>query len=316
MATDVSLSRVPCPVCEDGSSVAYSVIDGHPYYACEACGSIHASPGLLDAIDAGNAPVGEYMEEYWEQERVGAEERAAGVSLCRAGEAILYCRRPVQRFLDVGAGPGFLLRNLQSLLDPDGAIFHGVEKFPPMYAERCRNYHEGGIEDLAGTMFDAGVCIEVVEHLTPRMFDGLASGLARVSAPGAFWLFNTGMPGYVRNEDPGYLDPVRRGHIVSYSLAGAARILGRHGFRVGGLPGKSFAFFAEFRPTETIGFDARIYGALEANSALLQRHGLLYHAAFESARSYLYYAGYLERTEWALALQAAADPKHHSGAEL
>lgn len=317
----MNASEVPCAICESGPSRLYAVIDGHPYYACEACGSIHASPALLDAIDAGTASLGEYVEEYWQQERVGAEERAAGVSLCRAGEAILYCRRPVQRFLDVGAGPGFLLRNLQALLDPAGDIFHGVEKFPPAYAEKTRNYHEGGVEDLAGAKFDAGVCIEVVEHLTPRMFDGLAEGLARASEPGTFWLFNTGMPDYVRNEDPGYLDPVRRGHIVSYSLAGAARILGPHGFEVGQLPGKSFAFFAEYRPPSATDFEARIYGALEANAALLQRHGLLYHAAFESARSYLYYAGYLQRTEWALALQseaeaaAAALPARQSGAE-
>jgi hypothetical protein len=311
----LSATRVPCPICKRGSSEAYSVIDGHPYYACEACGSIHVSPALLDAIDAGNAPVGEYVEDYWEQERVGAEERAAGVSLCRAGEAILYCRRPVQRFLDVGAGPGFLLRNLESLLDPQGDTFHGIEKFPPAYAARTRNYHEGGIDGLAGAKFDAGVCIEVVEHLTPRMFDGIAAGLARVSAPGAFWLFNTGMPDYVRNEDPGYLDPVRRGHIVSYSLEAAAMIMEPHGFHVGRLPGKSFAFFAEYQPEAAIDFDERIYRALEANSALLQRHGLLYHAAFESARSYLYYAGYLERTAWALSLQAAAEPTRRSGAE-
>lgn len=297
-------SNLPCPVCGTGTGTLHAVIDGHPYYACGDCGSLHASQALLDAIDAGNAPLADYAADYWERERASAEQRAAGVSLCRAGEAILYCRRPVRRFLDIGAGPGFLLRNLQSLLDPAGDVFHGVEKFPPAYADRGRNYHAGGVEDLPGTPFDAGVCIEVVEHLTPRMFDGLAKGLARVSAPGTFWLFNTGMPDYVRNEDPGYLDPVRRGHIVSYSLEGAARILGPHGFQVRGLPGKTFAFSAEYRPDEALDFDARIYGALEANVALLQRHELLYHAAFESARSYLYYAGYLERTRWALSLQA------------
>lgn len=302
-------ARVPCPVCRGGSSAQHAVVDGHAYYACDACGSLHASPALLAAIDAGNAPVGDYDAGYWENERIGAEERAAGVSLCRAGEAILYCRRPVRRFLDVGAGPGFLLRNLQALLDPAGDIFHGVEKFPPAYAERGRNYNEGGIEALDGPPFDAGVCIEVVEHLTPAMFEGLARGLARASAPGAFWLFNTGMPDYVRNEDPGYLDPVRRGHIVSYSLQGAARILRPHGFEVGRLPGKSFAFYAEYQPQEAPDFDARIYGALEANTALLRKHELLYQAAFESARSYLYYAGYLERTQWALSLQARIEKR-------
>lgn len=305
-----------CAVCGTGTCTPHAVVDGYAYYACDACGSLHAEQSLLDAIDAGNAPVAEYAADYWKRERSSAERRAAGVSLCLAGEAILYCRRPVRRFLDVGAGPGFLLRNLQSLLDTAGDLVHGVEKFPPAYAERGRNYHAGGVEDLPDAPFDAGVCIEVVEHLTPRMFDRMAKGLARVSAPGTFWLFNTGMPDYVRNEDPGYLDPVRRGHIVSYSLEGAARIMGPHGFQVGGLPGKSFAFYAEYRPETAVDFDARIFGALDANTALLQRHELLYHAAFESARSYLYYAGYLERTRWALSLQAelaAAGPAGEAG---
>lgn len=294
---------VQCPVCCVGESGLHAVIAGHPYYCCAQCGSIHVDPQLLAELDAGSAQIGEYGEEYWEQERVGAMERAGGIGLCRVGEAILYCRRPVRRFLDIGAGAGFLLGKLHDLLDPDAEIFHGVEKYPPPYAQRVENFHVGGIESLTGS-FDAGACIEVVEHLTPLMLDGLVAGMAKVSVPGSFWLFNTGMPDYVRDEDPDYLDPIERGHIVSYSLAGLAGIFGRHGFLVGGLPGKSFAFYAEFRPLEEIAFEARIYGALPENTALLQRHGLLYHAAFESARSYMYYSGYLERTRWAQSLQA------------
>lgn len=297
------MTTVVCPVCRAGKSTIHAVIDGYTFYACGLCDSLHIDPATLAAIDAGRAQLGEYAGEYWQQERVGALERAEGIALCRAGEAILYCRRPVRRFLDVGAGPGFLLQKLQELLDPGAEIFHGVEKFPPPYANRGANFHEGGIEALSGT-FDAGVCIEVVEHLTPRMLDGLAAGLARLSAPGSYWLFNTGMPDYVRNEDPRYLDPATRGHIISYSIKGLSRIFGRHGFEVGALPGKSFAFHAEFRPVEQPSYDARIYQALPENTALLQRHGLLYHAAFESARSYMYFQGYLDRTRWARSLEA------------
>lgn len=296
------MMAVECPICLAGESGLHAVIDGYPYYACAQCGSIHIEPGSLAELDAGTAQVGEYAEEYWEQERVGAIERAGGIALCRAGEAILYCRRPVRRFLDIGAGPGFLLKKLHDLLDTEAEIFHGVEKYPPPYAQRVANFHEGGIETLAGT-YDAGVCIEVVEHLTPRMLDGLVAGMARVSVQGSFWLFNTGMPDYVKNEDPGYLDPVRRGHIVSYSLQGLSRIFAPHGFRIGGLPGKSFAFYAEYKPLEDPPFETRIYHAIPANTALLRRHDLLYHAAFESARSYMYFAGYLERTRWAQVLQ-------------
>ena len=277
-------------------------VDGHEYFACGGCGSLHIAPLVLDMLDAGGSLVGDYTEEYWEQERVGAIERANGMSLCRAGEAILYCRRPVRRFLDVGAGPGFLVRELQRLLDPDARIFHGVEKYPPPYAVHCPNLLQGDIRDVEGT-FDAGVCIEVVEHLTPAMLDGLIAGLAGASEPGSFWLFNTGMPDYVRKEDPAYLDPMRRGHIISWSLAGITPYFERYGFVVRELPGRSFGFFVEYQPAESPEYEARFCAPLPENRRLLLRHGLLYQAAFETARSYFYYAGYLERTRWALDLQ-------------
>lgn len=299
-----AINSVNCPVCETGTSAAHTVVDGYPYYLCGQCGSIHIAPEVIADMDAGIALVGEYANDYWEQERAGALERAAGASLCRAGEAILYCRRPVQRFLDVGAGPGFLLCKLQELLDSGAGIFHGVEAFPPPYADYGANFHVGRVDDLDG-VFDAGVCIEVIEHLTPKMLEGLVSGIAAVSAPGSFWLFNTGMPEYVRKEDPGYLDPLRRGHIISYSLQAVSPIFARHGLRVGALPGKSFAFFAEFKPSESPTFDERVYQPVAENVALLRRHELLYHAAFETARSYLYFAEYQERTRWALSLQSA-----------
>lgn len=295
---------VKCPVCLEGSSALHGHIGGQDYFTCQACGSIHIDPEVVAEIDAGVSLIGQYTETYWQQEKKSALDRACGESLCRAGEAILYCRRPVRRFLDVGAGPGFLLRSLQTRIDPHCEVFHGVEKFPPPYADRRSNFHEGGIETLVGS-FDAGVCIEVVEHLTPRMLEGIAAGLAGLSCPGSFWLFNTGMPDYVRNEDPDYLDPVRRGHIISYSIAAVTRIFSRYGFKVGPLPGKSYAFFAEFEPLDQPGFDERIYRPLAENVALLQRDHLLYHAAFETARSSLYYASYLEHIRWVLSVQQA-----------
>lgn len=296
-------TAVACPVCLRGTSAHFSHVDGHDYFACGTCGSIHIAPEVLVMLDTGGSLVGDYTGEYWEQERVGAIERAEGVSLCRAGEAILYCRRPVGRFLDVGAGPGFLLAALQKLLDPDAAIFHGVEKYPPPYAADCPNFHVGDIHGLDGT-FDAGVCIEVVEHLTPAMLDALIHGMAGVSAPGSLWLFNTGMPEYVRNEDPAYLDPRHRGHIISYSLAGITPFFQAHGFRVDELPGRSFGFFAEYQPLENPPFDARLYQPVPENLALLQRNGLLHQASFEAARSYYYQAEYMIRTQWALSLEA------------
>lgn len=301
-------NQVACPICVTGVSEHFTQVDGHDFYACIACESIHIAPDVLAKLDQGGSLVGDYTQEYWEQERVGAIERAQGLSLCRAGEAILYCRRPVRRFLDIGAGPGFLVRELQRLIDPDATLFHGIEKYPPPYAAHCPNLEIGDIHDLQGC-FDAGVCIEVVEHLTPLMLDGLVRGIARVSSPGSLWLFNTGMPDYVRKEDPAYLDPVNRGHVVSYSLVGIAPYFERHGFAVRPLPGRSFGFFVEYQPLESPGYETRFCTPLPENLGLLQRHGLLYHAAFETARSYFYYDGYLERTRWALSLDAALKKK-------
>ena len=297
------MTNVDCPICRSGRSAWYALIDGHSYFTCARCGSIHIDPAVIDMLDAGGSLVGDYTEEYWEQERVGAIERAGGVSLCRAGEAILYCRRPVGWFLDLGAGPGFLLQELHRLIDPPAAIFHGVEKYPPPYAASCPNLHIGGIEVLQGR-FDAGVCIEVIEHLTPRMLDRMLADLAGVSEPGSLWLFNTGMPDYVRNEDPRYLDPAHRGHIISYSLAGVTPYFEAHGFRVSALPGRSFGFFVEYQPSESPSFDVRLYQPVPENLSLVQRNGLLHQASFEAARSYYYQSEYLIRTQWALSLKA------------
>jgi SAM-dependent methyltransferase len=291
-----------CPVCEKGASVFFADIDGFEYLQCDACRSLHIANDVLADIDRGNG-TRLYDEAYWNEELRSARARAKGDSLARAGEAILYCQRPVTRFLDVGTGPGYLLDELAKQFPERCDLIHGVELFPPKERSDHPNYVEGDVGMLDST-FDAGVCIEVVEHLTPRMLGNLAEGLARVSRPNSLWLFNTGMPDYVINEDPGYLDPLHRGHIVSYSLQGAGHIFGPHGFKVRALPGKSFAFVAEFQPGEDApDFGHRIYHSLPENEALLKDSGLIYQAAFESARAYFYYAEFMARTSWALSLQ-------------
>lgn len=275
-----------CPVCEAGESSFHRKIDGYDYFRCDACGSLHIDNATLAAIDGGKS-TRVYDAGYWQDELKAARERAQGASLVRAGEAILYARRPVRRFLDVGSGPGYLLDALVGLMPSHGGVFHGVELFPPQEHSRNPNYHVGDVSNLEG-IFDAGTCIEVVEHLTPRMLRTLAQGLAAISTPGTLWFFNTGSPDYVLQEDPGYLDPLRRGHIVAYGLRGIRHIFEPLGFRISGIPGKSYAWFAEFDPTETPGFAERVYRPLPGNRALLEESGLLFQAAFESARASLY----------------------------
>lgn len=289
---------IVCPVCDVGKSTFHAKIDGYDYFRCGDCGSLFIDRATLDRIDAGES-TRVYDETYWNEELRSARERADGVSLTRAGEAILYARRPVQRFLDVGTGPGYLLDALARNFPAHPGMFHGVELFPPEEHSDHPNYRVGDVGDLR-ERFDAGICIEVAEHLTPKMLQRLARGLAAISNPGTLWLFNTGMPEFVIEQDPGYLDPLRRGHIVSYGLRGVAHLFEPHEFRISPIPGKSYAWFAEFKPLETPGFDERVYRPLPENRKLLEEFGLLFQAAFESARASLYM-----QTAWAQSQRSA-----------
>jgi len=306
-----TIATEPCPVCETGVSSFFKCIDGYDYLQCAACGSLHIDSVTLRKIDTGQS-IRVYDEAYWSEELRSARQRAGSDALVRAGEAILYTKRPVQRFLDIGTGPGYLLDELSRQLPAYSDCFHGVELFPPREHTDHPNYHQGEIGDLSG-VFDSGVCIEVVEHLTPQMLSNLVRGLAKISAPGALWLFNTGMPDYVIKEDPGYLDPLRRGHIVSYSSRGLTHIFGPSGFRIRVIPGKSYAFVAEFQPCDDeLDFEQRFYHPLSENRVLLESSGLLFQAAFEAARASYFHEQYLARTHWALTLQAQLDGKSKS----
>jgi len=299
--------HVACPICNGRhEQVHFGVRDGYDYYACSSCESLYINPDVLARIDEGHT-TREYDADYWNSELQSARERSQAEGLICAGEAIIYARRPVRRFLDVGAGPGYLLDELAAKYPAHPDTFHAVELFPPDECSTHPNYTVGDVGSLA-EKFDAGVCIEVVEHLTPSMLGGLAAGLARVSNVNAAWLFNTGMPSYVRHQDPGYLDPKRRGHIVSYGIKALRRIFEPHGFRVLDLPGKNFAFLVEYRPDfSPIPFDQRFYHSLPENQQLLKECALVYVASFESARSYFFQDESARRAQWALGLQAQVD---------
>lgn len=291
-----------CPVCESGRSTLHARIDGFDYFHCRNCGSLHIDRATIDRIDGGQG-IRVYDQNYWAEELKSAQERATGESLVRVGEALLYVRRPVRNFLDVGTGPGYLLDALVARFPTHQTMFHGVEMFPPGEHSQHPNYLIGNLDDVRGR-FDAGVCIEVVEHLTPGMLKNLARGLACVSAPNSLWLFNTGMPELVLGPDPGYLDPLRRGHIVSYGLPGLAHIFEPFGFRIRQVPSKNHAWFAEFRcDGDEPSFEQRVLHPLAENERLLKECALMYQAAFESGRASLYLSQMLERSAWALGLE-------------
>ncbi len=288
---EAGLNQEPCPLC--GSPAGhYTVVDGVDYHECEECDFIFADNELLQRVDAGE-PLRHYDAQYWDSELESARSRSFGSSLARVAEAMLYCRIPVERFIDIGTGPGYLLDALAAYLPSQRNTFYGVEKFPPVREERTShpNYLCSDLAEVQGS-FECGVCIEVLEHLTPAMARSLAEAMYRISVPGSLYLFNTGLTEYVRRDDPGYLDPYVRGHITCWSVDAARRIFGASGFEVHAIPGKTWAFLVE-RPLDSgqaeAGIGDRIWTALPENKALLSDPSMgnvMYILGLESARAY------------------------------
>ncbi|MBM3553615.1 MAG: hypothetical protein FJX45_18170 [Alphaproteobacteria bacterium] len=195
----------PCPICRAALNY-FTVVDGFDYFDCSGCGSILIEPAILASIDAGRH-LRTYDESYWSVEIEAARHRAYGSSLARFAELMLYARRPVRRFVDIAAGPGLLLDSLATYLPASTDRFFAVEMFPPPEHTTNPNFYVGPLREITGT-FDAGVCIEALEHLTPTMAAALAEDIASKSEPDSIYLFNTGMPQFVRASDPSYLDPL------------------------------------------------------------------------------------------------------------
>ena len=300
-------SQSGCPICRAPGGFLRTV-DDVPFFRCTQCGSLYAHSDFLAAVDRGAAA--NYGEAYWSEELASARQRSYGGSIARVAETLRLSRIPVRRFLDIGSGPGYLLDALRSLLPNTADLFHGIELLPPPVADRSThpNYRIGTIHDLEGR-FDGGVCIEVIEHLTPSTFGVLLGELAARSTQGALYFFNSAQPSFVEQRDPDYLDPRRRGHIVSWSIDGARRIFAPAGFNVIPLPGRDWAFLAEFGPERAVPADdlmSWLWRPIPENLALWRNDafGPLFETiGLESARCYLEGALAEGRGHWALALE-------------
>ncbi len=248
-APGVAYSGQTCPCCGSLETQQIRKVEGYDYFQCLACESLFLDTKFLAQIDSGLSLV-KYEEGYWKMELDSAKQRSYGAALARMAEAIYYCKRPIKKFLDIGTGPGYFLDAIAKYLPDNHDIFYGVELFPPeiQYRTNSKNYIIGDLGDLKDK-FDCGICIEVIEHLTPKTLTGLLKKLAEASNPGALYIFNTGMPDYVLHEDINYLDPVRRGHLVSYSLKAMSFIAGRFGFTARPITGKTWAFVLELTGT-------------------------------------------------------------------
>jgi hypothetical protein len=238
-----------CPCCHSKKVTLFKSVGEYNYFNCSNCDSIFLDTKYLLKIDTGHSIV-KYEHDYWEEELASAKERSYGVALARMAEAIYYCKRPIENFLDIGTGPGYFLDAVKNLLPDHVSIFYGVELFPPeiQYRTTSENYFTCDLEELK-KKFDCGICMEVIEHLTPVMLSDVFKKLAAISNPEALYIFNTGLPEYVKKEDIDYLDPTRRGHLVSYSLKAIHLLAKQYGFVTHRIIGKTWAFALEFTTT-------------------------------------------------------------------
>lgn len=285
------MSKTQCAVCNSKDAKLFKTVSDVPYYECNSCQVIFASPEVLARIDGGTGIV-DYTETYWKEELFAARERSWGPSLARVAEVFLYARLPISKFVDIGSGPGYLLDSLQYQL-PSSQVFYANELFPPAneYCTTNQNYLRGPLTNF-DISFDAGCCIEVIEHLTPSMVKGLFSDLAQKSKPNSIYIFNTGLSHYIKNEDIGYLDPYKRGHIMGWSIKGLQALVGSIGFQILPIPGKSWAFIAEYKPNHEFNqgqMEARIWKAFPENVSTLRDRktgDLMYILGLDTVRAY------------------------------
>jgi len=285
-----AFAKGPCIVCAGCACDPYREFEGVDYFECRSCGSLFADRERFEATTPGSRA---YDSDYWSFEVASSRERSYGSSLLRLSEALLYLRRPAQRLLDVSTGPGQILDAVSQLNPALAERLIGVEPFPPPEAHRTKhpNYQIGFVSDLQGT-FDGGLCVEVIEHLWPDTLRALIADLAKVSNDQALYLFNSAQPSFVKNVYPEYMSPHRLGHVVSYSIAAVRSVFAESGFEVHALPGRDWAFLAEFKGAPLTGEDlmTRVWTPLAENVALMKSgpFGHLLHAmGIESARCYL-----------------------------
>jgi len=299
-----TLPNTRCDVCNRGDLLFGIEIEGISYRQCTECHSILADPTAL--IDC---EVQTYDDNYWSSEIISSRERAWATSLMRVAEVFALAGIPIERFLDISSGAGLLLEATGRLLPELRHCFYGSEPFPPPPAWRTthENYRVGQIVDL-DLRFDGGVCIEVIEHLFPETLRGLLKQLAKRSNPGALYYFNSAQPIFVKNHQYEYLDPLRRGHIASYSVEGMKALFSETGFMVYEIPGREWGFFAEYDPglaglAETP-LD-RLWRPLPANMALLkgcQFGEFFYYVGRDAIRCEIEMAHAQNTARWALTL--------------
>lgn len=276
-----------CSVCNFDARL-WRNVDGFDYSDCAACDCIALAPEGILMLDRGAFPRN-YSASYWLSEVASSKARSWGVGLARAAEAMMYCKLPICKFLDIGTGPGMLLDALSTYLPNSTNKFFGVELFPPENHSQHPGYRIGALADQT-EMFDCGVCIEMIEHLSPTMLSNLVEALASCSNEQALYVFNTGLSSYTRYEDPEYIDPLNRGHVISWGFPALRQIFEPFGFKIWPLRGKTWAFAAEYKSVDKTDPIDRIWHVHPDNRTMLHdpdMGSVMYLLGMETARAYL-----------------------------
>jgi hypothetical protein len=286
-----SIKVFSCPVCYNENSNFFIKVIEHSYYLCSNCNVIFISPEVLDKMDNGYSIV-DYKGEYWNEELRAAKERSWGNALARVAEVFLYARLPIKKFIDIGSGPGYILDAISHQLPSSSDIFYACELFPPAeeYCTKNKNFIRGNFKST-NFSFDAGSCIEVIEHLTPAMVKQIFSDMALKSEINSIYIFNTGLVDYIKNEDIGYLDPYVRGHVMGWSIKALQILAQPFGFQIYPIPGKTWAFIAEYRPDHNFKNNIvdRIWHVVPENKSILsdsKTGNLMYVLGLETVRAY------------------------------
>ena len=299
---------IVCPICgkkmpQKSILDIYNVVDteknvSYRYFKCPQCDCIFISPDVIDMLDNGGQLVN-YESTYWDDEYKSAIDRCYGAGLARMAESLFYCRIPVENFLDIGAGSGKLLDAIKAYLPYSSSHFYAIEKYPPerQKCTKSQNFMTGNYEIILKKKYQCGICIEVVEHLTPKMLVDIFSIIAKASDYLAFYLLNSGFVPYIEKENAMYLNPFVNGHIVSYSAKGLYYLLSPLGFNVIPVSGKNWLIGIEYVGKNNTLSEVsqenlidRIWKALPHNTNLLvdkKMGSVLKILGLESARAYI-----------------------------
>ncbi|MEO7802885.1 MAG: class I SAM-dependent methyltransferase, partial [Ginsengibacter sp.] len=285
-----------CPLCHKIKGITLlKKIEKFSYHHCPDCDFIFIDQDILHDIDDGKL-VFEHKHDYWEEELNSAKHRAWGSAIARMSECFHYCRIPINNFIDIGARSGFFLDAVTHFLPDSSNKFFGWEKFPPQ--KELQTTHENYlIADLSNInkKFQAGLCMEVIEHLTPKQVYSLLYDLRAKIDEGSFFIFNTGLVEYVLKEDSNYLDPVKRGHICIWSVKALNILLNDLGYTCYSVGQKTWAVGIEYKTKDEDLLDRniinRIWSILPENAKILEdEHSgtVIKILGLESARAYAY----------------------------